>query len=257
MFTDEMKLWVAVPVLNEEKLVEGLLLRLHELSINGEEFDVVFCDNGSTDDTIKIIERFLLKYEPTWHLIHEPVKGTGAAADTAIRFAIENGATHVARTDGDCLPDLNWLIKIEDLFTSTDVEMIAGAILARLDDTNISKQKAKFFDFLVPFAALFGKLRPLNRQPGMHGTYVMTAGCNMAISAELYEKCGGFPRTKIEEVHEDRVLINRVRMLTPNFGYYPKVKVNVSARRITEWGVVNTLRWYANHSYCPPHVDIR
>lgn len=257
MFNNEVDMWVAVPMLNEEKLVNGLLLRLHEISIHSGGFNVVLCDNGSADETVKIVEKFIDKYEPSWHLIHEPKKGTGAAADTAIRFAIKNGATHVARTDADCIPELNWLETIEHLFTTTDTEMVAGAIFARLDDTNIKPYKAKFFDVLVPLAAWFGKIRPLNRQPGLHGTYVMTAGCNMAISSTLYEECGGFPRTKIEEVHEDHVLVNRVRKVTPNFGYYPKVKVNVSARRITEWGVVNTLRWYANHSYCPPHVDIR
>ncbi len=79
----------------------------------------------------------------------------------------------------------------------------------------------------------------------------------MAIEAELYEQSGGFPRTKIEEVHEDHILINRVRTLTNKYGYYKDVLVKVSARRIAEWGVVNTLKWYANHSYCPEHVDIR
>lgn len=253
-----MNLWVAVPVYNEQKLVLTLLKRLHKIHQSGTVFNVVFCNNNSNDDTVPIIEDFIEDNDLPWVLIHEKTKGTGATADTAIRYAIKEGkATHVARTDADCLPTMNWLNRIIQIFTTSEARMISGRIVCRMDDTNITRFKAGIFNELVPLAATFGKLRPSNKGPEYKGNYVMTAGCNLAIESELYTESGGFSRSKIEDEHEDRTLINRVRKVTSHYGYFKDVIVEVSARRITEWGIVNTLRWYANHSFKPKHVDIR
>lgn len=250
-------LWVVIPMFNEEKTIERVLDRLWLIKETRElSFTVVVVDNGSTDNSVNIVKQMYSIHGLPWVLIEEEVKGTGAAADTGFRYAISHGATHVARTDADCLPDFDWLDRMVEVFDE-GFGMVAGRITARTDDTNISKWKAKFFDILVPVAASFGRVRPLNRGPQFKGPYVMTAGCNVGVAAWLYEKSGGFPRTKIEDTHEDRVLVNRVRTLTDKYGYFKNVHVKVSARRIASWGVVNTLKWYANHSYCPPVVDIR
>lgn len=251
-----MNLWVVVPVFNERKVLLSLLDRLKKIH-QFEEFNVVFCDNNSTDTSRSFIETYAIEYELPWTIIEESEKGTGAAADTAIRAAIALGATHVARTDADCLPDLDWVTKIKQVFTTTDLLLVAGSITARTDDTSITEGQAQLFNRLVPLAAWFGKWRPLNRGKHFKGPYVMTAGCNLAIEANLYLECGGFPRTSIEDVHEDHVLMNAVRTVTSKYKYVPKVHVQVSARRIATWGVVNTLKWYANHSYKPEVVDIR
>ncbi|MBW0119650.1 glycosyltransferase family 2 protein, partial [Pseudonocardia sp. KRD-169] len=89
------------------------------------------------------------------------------------------------------------------------------------------------------------------------GPYVMSAGCNMAVTAELYERAGGFPRTRIQDVHEDRALVNAVRPLTTRYGTRRDVVVRGSSRRVQAWGLVRTLGWYADHRYRPEHVDIR
>ena len=41
--------------------------------------------------------------------------------------------------------------------------------------------------------------------------FVPNTGGLRGIPAELYEAAGGFPRTAIEDVHEDRALVNAVR----------------------------------------------
>lgn len=251
-----MNLWVAIPMFNERKILLGLLERLKEIH-KFEDFNVVFCDNNSTDSSRVFVETYAIEYDLPWVVVDETEKGTGAAADTAIRSAIERGATHVARTDADCLPDLLWISKIKTVFEQTNLLMISGSITARKDDTTITNNQAKLFNHLVPLAAWFGRWRPLNRGKQFKGPYVMTAGCNMAIEASLYEQSGGFPRTSIEDVHEDHMLVNAVRTITSHYKYVPEVHVEVSARRIATWGVINTLKWYANHSYKPEVVDIR
>ncbi|WP_256356529.1 hypothetical protein [Streptomyces sp. PKU-EA00015] len=79
----------------------------------------------------------------------------------------------------------------------------------------------------------------------------------MAITADLYVRAGGFPRTAIEELHEDRALVNAVRLLTSAYGVRRDVRVAGSARRVRAWGLRRTLGWYADHRYRPEVVDIR
>ncbi|MFC6934520.1 hypothetical protein ACFQHO_32035 [Actinomadura yumaensis] len=86
---------------------------------------------------------------------------------------------------------------------------------------------------------------------------MMMPGCNVAITAELYERSGGFPRTRIEDLHEDRALVNRVRYLTAAYGLRRDVVVYGSVRRLRAYGLVGTLGWYADHRNRPAVVDIR
>lgn len=77
------------------------------------------------------------------------------------------------------------------------------------------------------------------------------------ITAELYLRAGGFPRSRIQDLHEDRALVNAVRPLTDRYAYRPEVVVRASSRRVRAWGLRRTLGWYADHRYRPDHVGIR
>ncbi|MCX6466840.1 MAG: hypothetical protein NTW05_25115, partial [Pseudonocardiales bacterium] len=180
--------------------------------------------------------------------------GTGAAADTGIRWAIAAGATHLARTDADCLPAPDWTARIRAAFA--DLDLVAGRLLPRRDEGLPAWQRGVLVG-AVGVAGTFGRFRPGNRVAGALGPYVMSAGCNMAITADLYERAGGFPRTRIQDVHEDRALVNAVRPLTTRYGARRDVVVRGSSRRVRAWGLVRTLGWYADHRYRPEHVDIR
>jgi hypothetical protein len=70
-------------------------------------------------------------------------------------------------------------------------------------------------------------------------------------------RAGGFPRTAIEDAHEDRALSERVRTLTARARVVREAVVYNSARRVRAYGHLNTLRWYRNHGYRPAVVDVR
>ena len=85
----------------------------------------------------------------------------------------------------------------------------------------------------------------------------MAAGNNLAITADLYVRSGGFPRTAIEDMHEDRALSETVRTITTRAARRPDMLVYNSVRRVNAYGYVNTLRWYRNHGFRPHVVDVR
>lgn len=243
-----MDLWVIIPAYNEAKGIEATLRALD--AQDDKRFTLLVVDNASTDGTAEIVRRAGVR------VIHEPRKGTGAAADTGMRYAIAHGATHLARTDADCLPRHDWVRNIRRAFAD-GLEMVGGKLRPRTDEFPLKLWERWFLPAVVEGAALFGRLRPSNRDPAYLGPYVMMPGATVAITAPLYERAGGFPRTAIEEVHEDRALVNAVRRLTTAYASRRDVVVYGSVRRLRAYGLLGTLAWYADHHYRPEVVDVR
>ncbi|WP_433327175.1 glycosyltransferase family 2 protein [Spirillospora sp. CA-294931] len=250
-----MDLWVVIPAYNEERSIGATLRRLAGQTDLG--FTLAVVDNGSTDRTAGIVREFAAGHpELDVRLVNEPEKGTGAAADTGVRHAIAAGATHIARTDADCLPDPGWVAALRRAFEA-GVDMVSGPLRPRTDEFELKLWERRLLPAVVELAAFFGRLRPGNADPLALGPYLMMPGCNVAITAALYEDAGGFPRTRIEDVHEDRALVNSVRRLTRSYAVRRDMVVYGSVRRLRAYGLVGTLAWYADHRYRPEVVDIR
>mgnify|MGYP003633412018 CR=1 FL=1 len=247
-------LHVVVPFFNEERCLPQTLKALSEqLDPN---FAVVLVDNGSTDASAEIAVEFSQRmHHLSVQVIHEPVKGTGAAADTGFRYAIAEGARWIARTDADCLPRPNWTRVLRQALEADGLDFVAGRIKPRLDELRLSPARRALIGLAVWLAENYGKIH--RRGPQFRYPYFMVAGNNLAISADLYLQSGGFPRSSLEDVNEDRVLSEAVRTLTANAALRDDLVVYNSVRRLQAYGVINTLRWYRNRGYRPDAVDIR
>ena len=246
---------VVVPVYNEEAGIRATLEALRAQL--DSDFDVVFVDNNSTDNSVRVIRSFVESHGlRRWSIVPEPLKGTGAAADTGMRAAIAAGAVLLARTDADCLPRNDWTMSLRTAMTVDGLRLVGGELVPRHDE-GLSLVRRVMLRAAVELAEAFGRIRPGNRDASYKGPYMMAAGCNVGITAELYEAAGGFPRTAIEDLHEDRALVNAVRTITGDYARRRDVVVFGSSRRVNAWGLKNTLLWYKDHAYRPDHVDIR
>jgi glycosyltransferase involved in cell wall biosynthesis len=249
------ELWVIVPAYNEQSALPATLRAL--ANQQDSDFTCVVVDNGSTDATARVVRRFAAD-QPGFALclISESRKGTGAAADTGMRYAIAQGARLLARTDADCLPVPGWTAAARTALLG-GLELATGPLRPRTDEVPLRWWEKRLLPAVVSGAAAFGRLRPGNRGQAYLGPYLMCPGANLVITAELYLRSGGFPRSAIEEEHEDRALVNRVRTITTAYGYVPGLRVYGSVRRLRAYGLRRTLAWYADHGYRPDVVDVR
>lgn len=248
-----MKFYVVIPMYNEANYISAVLDSLAEQS--DDQFKVLLVDNNSTDNTVQVVNHYCAKTHLNIELIHETQKGTGAATDTGFRHAIAQGATHIARTDADCVVDVHWVRNIKKAFTDRNLALVGGVIRPRSDEGTLSLLDHTLIPFLLLMADITGAWR--RRGDEFQYPYFLVAGNNMAVTAEIYQQSGGFPRSRIEDLHEDRELSEAIRKLTPHGARAHDVIVYNSLRRVREYGYVNTVLWYWNHHYSPQIVDVR
>ena len=116
------KLWVVVPAFNEES---GIGKTLDALAAQQDsDFTLLVVDNNSTDGTAAAVTEFAAAH-PSMRieLIGEQEKGTGAASDTCMRYAIAAGAIRLARTDADCLPAPDWTARVNAAFDALELNV--------------------------------------------------------------------------------------------------------------------------------------
>ena len=77
-----MKISVIMPVFNEERYIRKAIESVLEQSLS--DFELIVVDDGSTDDTLKIIESF---DDERIRVITQSNRGPGASRNTALEIA--------------------------------------------------------------------------------------------------------------------------------------------------------------------------
>ena len=96
---------IIVPVYNDPQRIQKLLYQLVNQSY--DNFEIIICDNGSTDSTLQIVQNYCTKYPDLVQIVSEnKIQSSYAARNKGIK--ISKGEI-LAFTDSDCLPELNWL----------------------------------------------------------------------------------------------------------------------------------------------------
>ncbi len=103
---------IIIPAYNEEEAVRGTLTKLIESGIH-EKYEILFIDDGSTDNTFSIIREFPVKVYR-----HSYNKGYGAALKTGIR---KSGGEKIIIMDSDGQHDPAYIDTIDALLDENDM----------------------------------------------------------------------------------------------------------------------------------------
>ena len=231
---------VIVPAYNEAVLVPGLLAAL--AAQTDRDFTLVVVDNASTDGTARLAAAF----PGDVVVLSEPEPGAGTAADTGFRHAIAGGATRLLRTDADCLPARDWVAIARGLLDEAD--LVCGRSVPRRDERPGLVER-HVYPAVVRLAARWGRRQ--HRDPAYRCPFVLIHGHNLAITAELYLRCGGTPREALGAGPEDVTMLNRARRHSDRIVRAEQLVVESSLRRLRAWGARRTLLWHWDRRYRP------
>lgn len=235
---EDTHLAVVVPAYNELG-VGRTLQSLHDQRMrdDGGVMHIVV-DNGSTDDTRARVEQFAREHDGfPLQIVDEPGKGTGRAADTGFRYAIEHGAGIVARTDADTLPRFDWTSRIYYKMTLPSAPQLVSGLILPIHDKDYRRGDS----VLMPVASLGARAALAISHGDVRYLRGVTGG-NMAVNSDAYEQAGGFPRTRIEDLDEDIAFALRVydRFGWGSINFDPSMVVRTSMRRVRHMGWAGT-----------------
>jgi glycosyltransferase involved in cell wall biosynthesis len=240
-------LWVVIPAYNEAATIGATLAAL--AAQTDRDFALVVVDNDSTDGTGPAVRRFGRAAPFPVHVVDEPTRGTGTAADTGFRHAIAHGARMLARTDADSLPARDWVAAARRTLDG-GAEMACGRSVPRRDERP-SFGERRVLPALIWLAALYGRYRRAHRDARFRAPYVWCAGHNIALTADLYQRCGGAVREPLAARSEDVALLNRAREHSDRIVRARAMVVETSLRRLRAWGYRRSLLWYWDRRYRP------
>ncbi len=201
---------VVIPAYNEQADIAHVIGDLKKQNYKGK-FEIIVCDNGSTDKTAEIAKNLGAK------VVTESQKGVTFARQTGFGAA---RSEIIASTDADSRLPVNWLTTLASEFQKKPQTVAVSGMFDFYDGSVVLRALTYLFNF--PMFCIFS----------------WYSGANMAVRREAYDKVGGFDVAV--PISEDSDLAVRLRdvgkvVRLANF------KVKTSARRFNKLGLVGGL----------------
>ena len=117
-----MILSIIVPVYNEEKTVIDVLNKIKSNSSNLFKYEIIVIDDGSTDQSRKLLEDNKHLYDKL--LVNESNKGNGFSVNKGL---LNTSGTHIIFQDADLEYDPVDFKKFEKIFSDFDADGIIGS----------------------------------------------------------------------------------------------------------------------------------
>ena len=135
---------IIVPVFNEEKTILEILKNLKDLNFTNFKKEIIIVDDGSTDNTKRILNENKEMYDSLYS--NDLNKGKGAAVILGLKNC--NG-TYAVIQDADLEYDPQDLIKFEKVFQKFDADGIIGSRFSYDKYTRSHSILNKFANFLL------------------------------------------------------------------------------------------------------------
>ena len=200
---------VVVTVRNEAARLPFLLAALEAQTLDPERYEVIVVDDGSEDETAAIARRSATRViEAGTHV------GLPTGRNIGIRAA---RAEIIAFTDGDCIPDPDWLATGLSQIDDLDADILAGAITVPVD-------RQPTIASLVDIATFFDQEEFAARGFG--------AGANLWVRRSVFDSYGLFDE-RLGMYGDEEEFCQRATSGGARLIYAPEVHVAHTPRRRT------------------------
>jgi Glycosyltransferases, probably involved in cell wall biogenesis len=210
------KISVIIPALNEEEYIPKLLESIERQTY--EDYEVILCDGGSTDDTVNVSKEHGAK------VVEGDGDGPGAARNKGARKAIGDIMLFI---DSDVeLTHRKVFDEVEESLMRDNI--VGGTSTWKVHDANLRAKLGYKASSKIVFY-----LNKLGIKPAAVGTFLF-------VEKEEFQRIGGFD----EELpfHEDHDLFDKLNQEGETVCL--SKTHSTSGRRVVENGLMNTARTY-------------
>ncbi len=189
---------VIIPVFDQAEQLSRCLRALGHLDYPKGEFEVIVVDDGS-EPAIHIPGP---EDQLTIRLVRSPRNEGPASARNRGAFCAKG--RYLAFLDDDCLPEPEWLRRLEERFADSPESVVGGRILDGLPRNSYSAASA---------AITRAVYRHYNADPDCARFF---ASANVAVSASVFRRIGGFHlafRTSEDREFCEHCLRNNIRLV--------------------------------------------
>ena len=192
---------VIIPVRNEEGNILNLLEDLNCQTYPFSKFEILVMNDGSTDNTVAIVENFNEKSLCSIQLITLPDTPTTSPKKRAIETAIAQAKGNlIVTTDGDCRAKPGWLEAIANCHTVTSAKLISGPVTFN-KETSLTDHLQT-----VEFSSLIGS----GASAIEAGFPSLCNGANLAYEKAAFFEVGGYDGVRHIASGDDEFLMHKI-----------------------------------------------
>ena len=121
---------IVIPVFNEDKNVKILIEEIYENLDQFNNFELLIVNDGSTDETAKVIKNLKKKYHSIVLINNKKNEGQSKSLHTGI---LNSKYDNICTMDGDLQNDPKDIIKIYEIYVNKNLSLVGGIRNKRKD----------------------------------------------------------------------------------------------------------------------------
>ena len=228
---------IVVPFRNESTNLLSLLESFKKMNYPKTLFEIIFVDDFSEDDSVKLIYKWRMENGSFHTTLLENLRISKSPKKDAISRAIPIITNEwIVTTDADCVVPENWLLTLDNYIQNHDVSMIVGSVS---------------YDCKKSFLHHFQQLDLLSLQGTTMGSFglglgFMCNGANFCYTKSLFQELNGFAGNNNLASGDDVFLVQKALQSQPNKVHYLKSKTNiVHTKPLNNWKLYfhQRVRW--------------